>query len=73
MITEQAVAAFLKDFKAKMSFWDVLFRDDRGKNLQTLIDLELRPVERKQIVELLEAKDYSEGPLKEILYNGSDM
>jgi hypothetical protein len=32
MSTETAAASFLKDFKEKMKFWDVLFRDDRGKN-----------------------------------------
>ena len=73
MSTELDVTLFLKDFKEKMKFWDVLFRDDRGKNAQTLIDLELRPTERKTILETLEAKDYSEGPLEEILYGGADM
>ncbi len=73
MSSETAVAAFLKDFKEKMKFWDVLFRDDRGKNAQALVDLELRPIERKTILEALETKDYSEGPLKEILYGGADM
>lgn len=73
MNKEVEVASFLKDFKEKMKFWDILFRDDRGKNTQTLIDLELRPIERKAILEALETKDYSEGPLKEILYNGADM
>ena len=51
----------------------MLFRDDRGKNAQALVDLELRPIERKTILEALETKDYSEGPLEEILYGGSDM
>ncbi len=32
MNTEAEVASFLKDFKEKMNIWDVLFRDDRGKN-----------------------------------------
>lgn len=67
------VTAFLKDFKEKMRFWDVLFRDERGKNAQALVDLELRPFERKAILEALETKDYSEGPLEEILYKGTDM
>lgn len=44
MSTEAEVALFLSTFKEKMKFWDVLFRDDRGKNVQALIDLELRPV-----------------------------
>lgn len=38
MITEAEVVLFLKDFKEKMKFWDVLFRDDRGKNSQALAD-----------------------------------
>lgn len=73
MSIETEVAAFLKDFKEKMKFWDVLFRDDRGKNAQALVDLELRPIERKTILETLENKDYSEGPLEEKLYGGEDM
>lgn len=73
MSTEKEVEAFLKDFKEKMKIWDVLFRDDRGKNTQTLLDLEIRPMDRKVILEELEAKDYCEGPLKEQLYGGADM
>ena len=73
MITENEVATFLKDFKNKMKIWDVLFRDDRGKNAQTLIDLELRPIERKAVLENLQNKDYSEGSLAEKLYGGTDM
>lgn len=73
MSTETEVASFLKDFKEKMKFWDVLFRDDRGKNAQTLVDLELRPIDRIAILEALETLDYSEGPLEEKLYGGADM
>ena len=73
MTSETTVAAFLKDFKEKMKFWDVLFRDDRGKNTQALVDLELRPFERKTILEALEIKDYSEGPKEEKYYRGADM
>lgn len=57
MSTEASLSSFLKDFKEKMGFWDVLFRDERGKNAQALVDLELRPIERKAILEALEAKD----------------
>jgi hypothetical protein len=73
MSKESGVASFLKDFKEKMKFWEVLFRDERGKNAQALVDLELRPVERRSILEALETKDYSEGPLAEKLYGGADM
>jgi len=71
--SETEVIAFLKDFKEKMRFLDIIFRDDRGKNAQALVDLELRPIERKSILELLEPKDYAEGPLREKLYGGADM
>lgn len=37
---EAEVSTFLKDFKEKMKIWDVLFRDERGKNTQALVDLE---------------------------------
>jgi len=73
MSSETAVKSFLKDFKEKLRFWEVLFRDDRGKNAQAMVDLELRPIERKAILEALETKDYSEGPLEEKLYGGADM
>lgn len=73
MSKEAEVDSFLKSFKEKLRFWDVLFRDDRGKNAQALVDLELRPIERKSILEALETKDYCEGPLEEHLYGGADM
>ena len=73
MSTKEEVATFLKDFKEKMKFWDVLFRDERGKNAQALVDLELRPIERKMMLEQLNVQDYSEGPIAEILYGGSAM
>ena len=73
MVRELEVATFLKDFKEKMKVWDVLFRDDRGKNTQALVDLEIRPIERKAILNAIETKDYSEGPLEEKMYGGADM
>lgn len=61
------------DFKEKMRLWDVLFRDDRGKNAQALIELELRPIDRLAVLESLEPMDYSNGPLAETLYGGAEM
>ena len=73
MRRESEVATFLNDFKEKMKFWDVLFRDDRGKNTQALVDLEIRPIERMAILNAIETRDYSEGPLEEKMYGGADM
>lgn len=72
-MTKADAEKFLKDFKQKMKIWDVLFRDERGKNAQTLADLELIPSDRKQVLENLVAEDYCEGPLKDTLYKGADM
>ncbi len=73
MSKEQQVTSFLKEFKEKMKIWNILYRDDRGKNAQALVDLEFRPIDRKEILEKLEIKDYSQGPIEEMLYGGSDM
>jgi len=73
MATKEDVGTFLQDFKVKMGIWDVLFRDQRGKNTQALADLELRPFERIKILEELKIKDFSEGPIKDTLYKMSPM
>ena len=73
LIMNKEVAIFLKDFKEKMKIWDVLFRDDRGKNAQALIELELRAATRKEILENLAVEDYSEGPNEDVLYGKADM
>lgn len=73
MASKHDVSTFLNDFKAKMKIFDVLFRDDRGINAQTLADLEIRPIDRKKVLENLVLEDYSEGPLEDTLYKSSDM
>lgn len=73
MLNSKAVEHFLKEFKQKMKIWGVLFRDDRGKNAQTLADLEIRPSDRKKVLEDLKVEDYCQGPLEETLYLGNDM
>jgi hypothetical protein len=67
------VQSFLQDFKAKLGVWGVVFRDDRGKNVQALLDLDITPIFREKILQELVAGDYHEGPLKETLYGGADM
>lgn len=67
------VQSFLNDFKVKMGIWDVVFRDDRGKNSQTLLDLEISTAFRKQILRELEVEDFCEGPLSDTLYGQASM
>ncbi|WP_352422962.1 toxin [Proteiniphilum sp.] len=56
-----------------MKIWDVMFRDERGKNFETLSELEIRPIDRKKVLEDLDVADYSEGPFEDTLYKGADM
>ncbi|HZK95632.1 MAG TPA: toxin [Prolixibacteraceae bacterium] len=65
MATKQEVESFLNDFKTKMRIFQIIFLDDRGKNSQALLDLEISPIKRKEIIEKLTAEDYSEGPLED--------
>ena len=67
------VTAFLNDFKVKLDTWGIFFRDDRGKNFQTLLDLELTYNDRIQVLKDLKKEDYSEGPLEDRLYGKASM
>jgi hypothetical protein len=73
MATTEEVHSFLQDFKVKLGIWGVIFRDDRGKNAQALLNLEITPVFREKILKELQVTDYYEGPKKENLYGGADM
>jgi len=66
------VEVFLSDFKTKLLIWDILYLD-RKKNTQSLIDLELRPIDRTEVLKTLKAIDYAEGPLDDTMLNGADM
>lgn len=65
MASKSEVETYLKELKVKMEVFGILFLDDRGKNQQTLHDLEISPIKRKEILSSLIAEDYSEGPLEE--------
>lgn len=73
MATKQEVESFLNDFKTKMKIFQIIFLDYRGKNAQALLNLEINPIRRKEIIEKLIIDDYSEGPLEEIMRGISPM
>lgn len=73
MATPDEIQSFLQDFKVKLGIWGIIFRDDRGKNLQTLLDLDITPIFREKILKELLVVDFSQGPLKENLNGGADM
>lgn len=73
MIEKDIVEQFLNDFNIKLQIWGIFYRDDRGKNTQTLLDLEIRANVRTEILKTLTITNYSEGPIEELLYGGSQM
>ncbi len=68
MVSKKQVEEYLYDLSFKIDFFGILFRDDRGKNQQTLHDLEISPNQRKEIVKSLKVEDYAEGPLPEKMH-----
>ena len=73
MTTQQEVDKFLNQFKVKLEIFGIIFRNDRGKNIQTLVDLNITELERLQIVKTIEVTDFSEGPIVDTLNNGTDL
>lgn len=43
MATKEEVELFLSKFIQKVKVFGIVFRDDRGKNMQTLLELEITP------------------------------
>ncbi|MDA3927783.1 MAG: toxin [Prolixibacteraceae bacterium] len=65
MTTKAEVEQFLKEFKLKMKIFQIVFEDERGKNAQTAMELELPTLKRKEIISKLTSEEYSEGPIEE--------
>ncbi|MDD2791539.1 MAG: hypothetical protein PHD73_00055 [Sediminibacterium sp.] len=73
MATSEEVQSFLQNYKVKLEIWGVIFRDERNKNAQALLNLDISPAAREKILRDLQLVDYCEGPKRENLYGGSDM
>ncbi len=68
MASKQEVEIFLKELHVKINIYGILFFDNRGKNQQALLDLEITPTYRKEIISSLKLEDYSQGPLEEKMH-----
>ncbi len=71
--TIEQVQKFLDDFHQKTKVFDIVFRNDRDKNIHSLLKLEISSFRRQEIIAGLRAEDYSEGPLPDTLNHISDM
>lgn len=73
MITPDEVKAFLNQFNIKAQVFGIRFRDDRPKNRQALLQLDISPVQREVIVKNLQVQDYVEGPVIDVLNKEGEM
>lgn len=67
MITVEEVKEFLNQFNIKAQIFGIQFRNDRKKNRETLLLLDISPLQRELIVKNLQVQDYVEGPVIDVL------
>ena len=73
MVTIDEVRVFLEQFNIKTQVFGILFRDDRLKNREALLELGISPLQREMIVKSLLPQDYVEGPVIDILNKQREM
>ena len=73
MITVEEVKEFLNQFNIKAQIFGIQFRNDRKKNRETLLLLDISPLQRELIVKNLQAQDYVEGPVIDVLNKEGEM
>ena len=73
MITIEEVNKFLDEFKVKAKVFGIIYRDDRRKNSDALIQLGISAHIRERIIFSLDGEDYSQGPIMETLNGGAEM
>ena len=73
MATKEEVELFLSKFIQKVKVFGIVFRDDRGKNMQTLLELEITPKYREDVIMNLDSEDYVEGPIEDTLNKKGEM
>lgn len=73
MVTKEEVELFLSRFVQKAKIFGIVFRNDRGKNMQSLLDLEITPKYREDVIMNLDPEDYVEGPIVDTLNRKGEM
>jgi hypothetical protein len=68
MATQKEIEQYLTDLKQKIKIFGILIWDDRGKNRQALLDLEITPNQRIEEILKLSVENYVEGPLDEKMH-----
>lgn len=72
MKTKEEVEKYLSDFRTKSMIFGIVYRDDRKKNTDTLLSLDIIPSQRTHIVLSLTSDDFSE-VVEDTLNKSTDM
>lgn len=67
------IQKFLDGFHEKVKVFDIIFFDDRPKNLQTLANLPITRDERLEVIKTIQVTDYAEGPIRNMLNSLGDL
>ena len=67
------IEKFLREFHQKVEIFDIIFLDDRDKNLETMAKLDITANARKEIIKTITVTDYSEGPIVNLLNHLGDL
>lgn len=73
MVGIDDVKSFLEQFNIKAQVFGIIFRDDRQKNRETLLELGISHLQREMIVKSLLPQDYVEGPVIDVLNRQKEM
>lgn len=73
MVGIEEVRVFLEQFNVKTQVFGIRFRNDRTKNREALLQLDISPLQRELIVKNLHEQDYVEGPVIDALNKEGEM
>ena len=73
MVSIEDVKLFLEQFSIKTQVFGIIFRNDRPKNRETLLLLDISPLQRELIVKNLQVSDYVQGPVIDELNKSREM
>lgn len=71
--TFDEVEKFLSTLFGKLTISEIRFLDNRDKNIETLVALDIPGIKRKDIIKTLKVENYSEGPIKDAINLLGDM
>jgi hypothetical protein len=73
MASKREVEKFLDALKVNIDVFNIFFEDDRKKNIQALLDLDITPDKRVDVIRSLKVENYAMGPVDENMQGYASM